>query len=299
VNRVPGGVSIAVLGLVLLGACEKVSAAPKDVPPPTVRTEGGFEMVRVPEGWFEMGSREGRPEESPRHRVWIDSFLMDRYEVTQEKYAKLVGKNPSSFGEDPQCPVDSVSWKDAVLFCNLRSRAEGLEPCYQKKDGEWECNFEAGGYRLPTEAEWEYACRAGSDASYSFGSDSRQGSEFCWSKENSSKRPHPVGQKKPNAWGLYDMHGNVAEWCNDAFSKNYYRESPERNPRGPAGGDVKVVRGGGWNYGVENCRSAWRNGENFQILDTCITDHIGIRCARKLTANPQPRTEKPPGQGGK
>jgi formylglycine-generating enzyme required for sulfatase activity len=291
-----GGLTAVVLALagpVLLAACEKPASGARGLTPPVIRTEGGIEMVQVPEGWFEMGSREGRPEESPLHKIWISSFLMDRCEVTQEQYVKLVGKNPSSFSGNSRCPVDSVSWKDAVLFCNLRSRAERLEPCYQKKEGEWACTFEASGYRLPTEAEWEYACRAGSDGRYAFGSDLRELSDYCWSKENSSKRPHPVGEKKANAWGLCDMHGNVAEWCNDVYSKSYYSQSPEKNPRGPTEGDIKVVRGGGWNYPAENCRSAWRNGENFQVVDTCITDHIGIRCVRK-TGSASPSTTNPP-----
>ncbi len=227
-----------------------------------------------------MGSAEGSSDESPVHKVWIDSFLMDRYEVTQEQYVKLGGANPSSNLGDRR-PVDTVNWTAAALYCNLRSRAEGLPPCYNEET--WECDFGANGYRLPTEAEWEYACRAGTNTPYSFGRDARQLSKHGWFKGNSSKRTHPVGEKEPNRWGFYDMHGNVAEWCNDVYSKNYYAESPSGNPRGPEKGEIRVLRGGSWNYSAESCRSSSRTGENFRVIDACITESIGFRCVRNAS----------------
>lgn len=241
-------------------------------------------MVLIPGGWFEMGSADGSSDESPVHRVWIDPFLMDRYEVTQEQYVKFAEANPSSLRGSAR-PVDTVNWSEAALYCNLRSRGEGLEPCYDEESGNWECNFKANGYRLPTEAEWEYACRAGTDTAYYFGRDGRKLSEYGWFKGNSSKRTHPVGRRKPNKWGLYDMHGNVAEWCNDVYSKEYYRRSPSKNPTGPEKGEVKVLRGGGWNYSAESCRSSSRTGENFGVIDACITESIGFRCVRKAPRN--------------
>jgi formylglycine-generating enzyme required for sulfatase activity len=247
--------------------------------PEVVRTKGGIEMVVIPAGWFEMGSAKGAPEEAPSHRVWVDSFLMDRYEVVQEQYTKLVGANPSSF-KGPGRPVDTVTWTDAVLYCNLRSRAEGLEPCYDEKSETRQCNFKANGYRLPTEAEWEYACRAGTEREYYFGSDPRALKKHAWYADNSSKKTHVVGQKEPNQWGLYDMYGNVAEWCNDVYSENYYKTSPSKDPRGPDEGEIKVLRGGGWQDRIGSLRSSWRAGENCSFVDACVMDSMGFRCAR-------------------
>ena len=136
----------------------------------TVQTQTGAEMVLIPAGSFLMGSADGEPDEAPPHEVTLDAFLMDRTEVTQEQYGKLVLGNPSHFKGDDR-PVEQISWADAALYCNLRSQAEGLEPCYDEETAK--CNFQANGYRLPTEAEWEYACRAGTGDAYAFGADPR------------------------------------------------------------------------------------------------------------------------------
>ena len=130
-------------------------------------------------------------------------------------------------------PVEQVSWADAALYCNLRSRSEGLQPCYDEETAK--CNLQADGYRLPTEAEWEYACRAGADTPYAFGADPQQLGQYAWFADNAGKKTQPVARKKPNAWGLYDMHGNVAEWCNDVYEAEYYRHSPARESAGSGG----------------------------------------------------------------
>ena len=249
--------------------------------PEVIKTKTGIEMVKIPGGFFEMGSKRGEADESPAHKVWVDSFLMDKYELTQEQYVKLVGSNPSSFRGAGR-PVDTISWADAVLYCNLRSRAEGLEPCYDEESETWQCDFQANGYRLPTEAEWEYACRAGAETEHYFGRDSRALKKYGWYIDNSFKKTHLVGKRRPNRWGLHDMYGNVAEWCNDVYDTNYYKRSPSKNPRGPEEGDIKVLRGGGWQDSAECLRSSWRAYENFSFVDACTMDIMGFRCVKSV-----------------
>jgi formylglycine-generating enzyme required for sulfatase activity len=251
--------------------------------PAAITTESNVEMVLIPAGSFEMGSRQGREDERPSHKVMIDAFLIDKYEVTQEEYEKLGAieafPNPSHF-KGAKLPVEQVKYLDAARFCNARSKLEGLEECY---DDSGVCHFDKNGYRLPTEAEWEYACRAGTDGDYSFGSETRYLGDYGWFADNAGKKTHPVGQKKPNHWGLYDMHGNVAEWCHDVYDKNYYQGSPQANPRGPAGeGKEYVLRGGSWKSTTEALRSCYRLGEVPGFSDACLArDAIGFRCVRK------------------
>jgi len=249
----------------------------------TVTTDSGIEMVILPGGSFEMGSATGGPDETPVHTVQISPFWMDRYEVVQEEFRKYQLPDPSHF-KGPRQPLEQINWTDAALYCNDRSREEGLEPCYDEET--WECNFDATGYRLPTEAEWEYACRAGSTSEYSFGNSPGQLKAHAWYVDNSSGKTHPVGQKQPNAWGLYDMHGNVAEWCNDRYLESYYQQGPGEDPRGPAEGGQRVLRGGAWNSTAESCRSAYRSSDP-SIDDTCLaSDAIGFRCVRNAPAEP-------------
>jgi len=245
--------------------------------PRIIKTKTGVEMVAIPGGWFEMGNSKGAPDESPVHKVLVSPFWMDRFEVAQEQFKKFQLPDPSHF-KNPKHPLEQINWTDAAIYCNERSLAEGLEPCYDEET--WQCNFQANGYRLPTEAEWEYACRAGTGTKYSFGNDGRKLKAYAWFAGNSSDRTHPVGTKKPNQWGLFDMHGNVAEWCNDFYSANYYKQSPEKDPKGPAKGQERVLRGGAWNSSKESCRSTYRSSDP-SIDDTCLaSDAIGFRCVR-------------------
>jgi formylglycine-generating enzyme required for sulfatase activity len=249
-----------------------------------ITTKSGIEMVLIPAGSFDMGSN-GRDEEKPVHKVWIDTFFMDRHEVTQGEYEKL-GKieafpNPSHF-KGADLPVEQVTWPQAARFCNARSRLEGLQPCYNEDTAE--CNFQANGYRLPSEAEWEYACRAGTQGDYSWSEGAGKLGAFAWSADNAGKKTHPVGLKKPNPWGLVDMHGNVAEWCQDVFDKGYYHGSPEKNPHGPAEGKEYVLRGGSWKSPADALRSSFRVGETPGFSDACLArDAIGFRCVRKAS----------------
>ncbi len=243
-------------------------------------------MVVIPGGWFEMGNN-GVPDEAPVHKVWISPFWMDRREVPQEQFRKYQISDPSHF-KGPGQPLERVNWSDAATYCNERSLAEGLTPCYDEKT--WACNFDANGYRLPTEAEWEYACRAGTSTRYSFGDDVRRLPDYAWFNEDAAGKTHPPGQKRPNAWGLYDMHGNVAEWCNDRYAKDYYGRSPERDPRGPDKGNERVLRGGSWKSSADACRSTYRASDP-SINDTCLAaDTIGFRCVRKPPESAKGRT---------
>jgi formylglycine-generating enzyme required for sulfatase activity len=265
-----GAITIAVMGLVppAFGA-----SAPK-----TMKTKSGAEMLLLPGGTFTMGDAKGAPDEKP-HRVSVGAFYIDKYEVTQEHFRKIVGSDYSRW-KNAKAPVNQVTWAAAVKYCNARSLKEGLTPCYDTKT--WKCNFSANGYRLPTEAEWEYAARAGTTASYSFGNSAPGLRNFAWMKDNSGGRPREVGKKLPNPWGLYDTYGNVGEWCNDFYAVDYYQKSPAKNPRGPAAGDKRVVRGGSWNSRASDCRSAYRTAENPAYSDVCIGyyDTYGFRCVR-------------------
>jgi len=263
--------------------------------PENIKTKTGIEMVKIPGGWFNIGSKNGSPDETPVHRVWLNSFWMDRFEVIQEQFKKFQLPDPSHF-KNPKHPLEQMNWTDAALYCNERSLAEDLEPCYDEET--WECNFQANGYRLPTEAEWEYACRAGTTTKFSFGNDMRRLKDYAWFAENSSGKTHPVGQKKPNPWGLYDMHGNVSEWCNDFYSEKYYEDSPEKNPKGPAEAKERAIRGGAWNSSADSCRSAYRASDP-SIDDTCLaSDAIGFRCVRAipLRENSNAPSNKPAGE---
>ena len=263
-------------------SCRKAEEAVTNIPAPEiVATKSGIDMVLIPAGRFQMGS--GKEDESPVREIEIDAFLMDRCEMTQANYAKLFPINGSKF-KGPDRPVEMISWGDSAIYCNKRSEAEGLDPCY---DDEGVCNFAANGYRLPTEAEWEYACRAGTTADYSFGSDNRQLSQHAWYADNANKQTHPVAQKEPNALGLYDMYGNVAEWCNDVYEKGYSKDGAMSNPHGPKEGPKRVLRGGAWNSRADDCRSACRVGESPGSQDACFArDAIGFRCVRRAPQKP-------------
>jgi len=274
---------VMVLGMLGSG-CRRVDG-PASGPeaPEIIKTKTGAEMVLIPAGRFMMGSRTGQDDESPVHEVWVDAFWMDRTEVTQAQYGKLVKGNPSHF-KGPDRPMEMISWAHAALYCNKRSQAEGLKPCYDEATAE--CNLDADGYRLPTEAEWEYACRAGTDTDYHFGQDPRPLKRYAWFAENAAKQTHPVAAKQANPWGLFDMHGNVAEWCNDVYDKGYYQTCPVlcKDPRGPADGEKYVLRGGAWNVSAKACRSAYRVGEDPGFQDACFArDAIGFRCVRRAS----------------
>jgi len=221
-----------------------------------------MEFVKIQPGEFMMGcsasDSECNSSEKPAHRVRITkAFEMGKYEVTQVQWDSVMGSNPSNFkGEDR--PVEQVSWNDVQSFLQkLNSRNDGYR------------------YRLPTEAEWEYAARAGTAGTYTGSLDA-----MAWYSNNSDSQTHPVGQKQPNAWGLYDMQGNVAEWVQDWYDATYYKSSPASDPQGPAKGYTRVLRGGSWDYNSRVSRISFRgfNGPSDRI------NYFGFRCVREASS---------------
>ena len=235
--------------------------------------EIGMKLVYIPAGELMMGSpsdEDSRGDDESLHRVRISKgFWMGQTEVTQRQWKAVMDSNPSYFKGD-DLPVDEVSWNDAMEFCKKLSRFEGRQ------------------YRLPTEAHWEYACRAGSSTAYCFGDSPVVGdpisgrrpetlsqlSDYAWYESNCGGS-QPVGQKKPNAFGLYDMHGNVWEWCQDWYGEDYYSISPAVNPSGPSSGKTRVLRGGSWSDYARCCRcadrgmyrpSSWSNSGGFRVV---------------------------------
>ena len=191
--------------------------------------------------------------------------------MTQAEYEAVTGTNPSHHKGGRE-PVTDVSWLDAATFCNLLSKREEYEPAYDIEGEKVKWNEGADGYRLPTEEEWEYAARAGTQTAWSFGDDQRKIGEYAWLDENSGSLPHPVGEKKPNPWGLFDMHGNVWEWCWDVYGS--YSDA-SRSDASRSDGD-RVLRGGSFLDGPRVLRSARRRGDQPEDRDGLF----GFRCAR-------------------
>jgi formylglycine-generating enzyme required for sulfatase activity len=230
-------------------------------------------MVEIPAGTFQMGQI---GIETPVHTVNITkAFYMSKYEITQKQYKDVINSNPSYFFDKDNNPVEDVSWNDAVQFCNELSKKEGLEQCYTFENGTtWRCDFDKKGYRLPTEAEWEYACRAGTLTDYYTGTTESQLASAAWYSGNSNSTTHPVGQKVANNFGLYDMSGNVWEWCWDWYSS--YIAGTFDDPVGPNSGSYRVERGGSWYDYATNCRSASR----YSDFPVPRSSTIGFRVVR-------------------
>ncbi len=208
----------------------------------------------IPAGWFQMGCEQGRDEEKPVHRVWVDAFEMAVYQVRNRDYAAYLSKPLTGH---PDQPVVSVSWFEAVAYC------EWLNQSMPRESGRR--------YRLPTEAEWERAARGGVEgALYVWGDDPPQARpEYTRRWSGVVNGPRPVGEEPPNAYGIFDIGENVHEWCADWFDKNYYTHSPDRNPSGPPTGDRRASRGGSWRHQIKVSRCAARSSipPQFQYAD--------------------------------
>jgi formylglycine-generating enzyme required for sulfatase activity len=236
----------------------------------------------IPAGEFMMGAIPGDTDagddEKPRHPVEISKpFYIGIYEVTQEQYEAVMGENPSDF-KGSSLPVEFVFFNDAREFCRKLSQQEGVT------------------YRLPTEAEWEYACRAGTTTKYYWGdsgseyyrygnfADRSYGEKYHWvdwidkSQDDGHTETSPVGSFPPNAWGLYDMSGNVWEWCQDWYDNTYFIESPRKDPTGPPSGNDRVLRGGSWNYGPWSMRSSNRDNGSPDVG----AHMVGFRVVREV-----------------
>ena len=205
-----------------------------------------------------MGSSSGESDERPVHTVRVGSFSIGTFEVTQDIYEKIMGSNPSSF-KGAELPVEKVSWYEAVAFCNALSRRDGLQEVYTISGTSVSCDWSKRGYRLPTEAEWEYAARGGiKSQGYTYAGSNTVGA-VAWYWDNSGSKTHDVGGKKANELGLYDMSGNVYEWCWDWYGSSYSSASVATNPSGPSTGSARVLRGGSWSYSATYVRTAFRN----------------------------------------
>ena len=251
-----------ILCLLLFTGCTALLAQNQEAKRGKIAT---IDMVTIPAGTFTMGyiTGDGNDDEKPAHEVTITRpFLMGKTEVTQAQWKSVMGENMSNFKGD-SLPVETVSWFDAVDYCNKLSKQEGLDSCYTGSGDDIVCDFTANGYRLPTEAEWEYACRGGTKTDYSTGDMTNpEGNDPSlnlagWYEENCGKKTHNVGSKRANPFGLFDMHGNVWEWCWDWDSK--YTASSSTDPRGPSSGStLRVLRGGSWGNNALSCSSAYR-----------------------------------------
>lgn len=299
---------IGIVSIFFSISCKKIST-PTTPPPPIPTPPSGFVYIPASITKDSIGSNpaidpDSQPAERPRHKIIISAFYMQKTEVTIGALIDFLGSSDTNYlatdqrkfmdfqggftGETFSSPAVYISWYSAVRYANYLSKKEHIDTCYQVYknsigNDSVVCDISKKGYRLPTEAEWEYACRAGSNKAYCFGdynADSLKA--YAWYDDNSGNTTHIGASKKPNVWGLYDMQGNVWEWCSDVYDQNDYSSmgATKPNPTGPApiNGSDRVIRGGSWAGSAVNLRSAYRNLDSPDIR----FGNVGFRLAKTM-----------------
>jgi sulfatase modifying factor 1 len=267
-------VSLTLMLLLLLSASIILSACSEEDDPDTGTS---LEMLLIPAGTFTMGDATGANEtnERPARQVSINAMYVSKTEVPQGLYQQMMGANPSHNQGDKK-PVEMVVWNEALEFCNALSKHDGFTEVYTDIGGNLQANFTANGYRLPTEAEWEYCCRAGTSTTYYTGASTTDLDIAGWYSGNASGSTHDVAALAANTFGLYDTHGNVFEWCWDWYAADYYQQGHTNNPKGPNSGQERVCRGGSYFVFEYGCRSSFRS----MLAPDLKSRDIGIRIVR-------------------
>jgi len=253
------------------------------------RLESEPEMILIEEGSFQMGNiqHDRNTDERPIHKVILDAFEIGKYEVTNAEYVLFLNDGDTKWNAGERSFYENAIRSNSKIILD-ETKKFSIKSGYEKHPVQkvswhgaisyiaWLSDITGKNYRLPTEAEWEYAARAGTTSSWSCGDDDKEIPDYAWYNGNLTNNPHPVGQKKPNLWKLHDTHGNVWEWVNDWYDQDYYSRSPVRNPKGPENGTDRVIRGGYWHNNSSDLRTAHR-GNN---LPGTRLDSIGFRLAR-------------------
>jgi sulfatase modifying factor 1 len=246
-------------------------------------------MVKVEGGTFKMGSKNSDNaadnDEQKEHTVTVKDFEICKFEVTVWQWKEYVKANKLKmpvkpvWGWQDNYPINNLTWNEVIDYCNWLSKKENLDPVYTQQGPNVSCDFTKNGYRLPTEAEWEYAAKGGKKSKETRYSGSNNPNQIAWHKANSKASPHTIGTKLPNELGIYDMSGNVWEWCWDWYNKDYYTIEDNKNPKGPVMGERKSVRGGSWDSKLNYMRPANR----ISTLPSKTHEFYGFRVARSIT----------------
>ena len=247
------------------------------------------DLIQVKGGTFKMGSKKSdesaEVDEQKEHTVTLNTFEISKFEVTVWEWKQFIKANKMkmpakpTWGWQDNYPINGITWNEAIAYCNWLSTKEKLQPCYSKKGPNFVCNFKANGYRLPTEAEWEFAAKGGTNSKGFRYSGSDKLEDVAWYKANSNGQPHTVGTKLPNELGIYDMSGNVWEWCWDWYNKDFYKLEKGDNPKGPEMGERRTVRGGSWDSKSNYVRPANR----ISTIPSKTHEFYGFRIARTIS----------------